>query len=69
MSTRDANLLPRITNDPALTEETAREAHRLLGGTEGIVKECCMGLELFRKIWRDGGFRGIGLRKVGVLVR
>jgi hypothetical protein len=43
MSTREANLLPRITNDPALTEKTAREAHRLLGGTEGLVKEVLYG--------------------------
>ena len=43
MSTREANLLPRITNDAGLTEETAREAHRLLGGIEGIGKEVLYG--------------------------
>lgn len=43
MNTRDANSHPRITNNPALIEEKAREAHRLLGGTSELVKEVLYG--------------------------
>jgi hypothetical protein len=43
MTTREANSLPRISNDPALVELKAREAHHLLGGTSGIVKEVMYG--------------------------